>query len=80
MDWSSVYYSFADPNSYHIGRVLCDACSGKLEMASSEVRQERRALCSICENKNKYGFCIKCGCNVNWKTSLAKSKCPIGIW
>lgn len=80
MDWYSVYNSFNDPDSYHIGRVVCDACTGQLKIAAKEVRAERRALCAECEFKNKYGFCTKCGCKTNWKTVFVKSKCPIGIW
>lgn len=80
MDWGSVYNSFADPNSYHIGRVACDACRGKLQVASKELKLERRELCNACEFKNRFGFCHKCGCKTDWKTALTKSKCPIGKW
>lgn len=80
MDWNSVYTSFTDPNSYHIGKVVCDACRGKLQVASKVVKKERRDICNSCEFKNRFGFCTKCGCKTDWKTSFTKSKCPIGKW
>lgn len=78
MDWNSINYQFW--HTYSVKNVICDACRGNLKLASSEVKQERRALCSICEFRNKLGLCQKCGCKTDWKTAVAKSKCPIGLW
>lgn len=78
MDWNSINYQFW--NTYSIKDAICDACGGKLKFTSKSIKAERRALCNECEFKNKFGFCRKCGCKINWKTALAKSKCPLGIW
>lgn len=80
MDWNSIYSTFRDPEAYHIGKVFCDACKGQIRIASRAMKLERRGLCSACEWRNRFGYCQKCGCNINWKTALAKSKCPLGIW
>lgn len=78
MDWGSVNNQFW--NEYSAKNVLCDACRGQLKVASKELKAERRALCAICEQRNRYGFCMKCGCKTDWKTAFTKSKCPLDLW
>lgn len=78
MDWGSVNNQFW--NSYSIKNVACDACRGKLQVASRELKLERREICNACEFKNRYGFCRKCGCKTDWKTAFIKSKCPVDKW
>nr|DAD80496.1 MAG TPA: NADH-PPase NADH pyrophosphatase zinc ribbon domain [Siphoviridae sp. ctYh54] len=78
MDWNSVGHQFW--NEYSIKNVVCDCATGKIQVASKEVKKQRRALCNECEFKNKFGFCRKCGCKTDWKTSFVKCKCPVGKW
>jgi hypothetical protein len=78
MDWKSINHQFW--HGYSIKNVVCDACTGKLEIASPEVKEERREICDECEFKNRFGFCRKCGCKVLWKTAVKKSKCPLKKW
>lgn len=78
MDWSSIAHETI--HSYSLPKVACDACKGKLQVASKALKAERRALCNECEFKNRYGFCRKCGCKTDWKTAFTKSKCPVGKW
>ena len=80
MDWNSIYHSFIDEDSYHIGKVVCEACTGKIRLASRALIAQRRSLCNMCEFRNRLGLCTKCGCRTNWKTVFAKSRCPIKIW
>ena len=80
MDWQSVYNSFSDPDSYHIGKVLCDACKGSLRFAPKDLIETRGLICKDCQFKNRFGFCQKCGCKISWKIGLLKSKCPLGEW
>ena len=78
MDWNSIAYETL--NGYSLPKVACDACRGKLVLASDEVKAQRRAICAECEFKNRYGFCRKCGCKVSWKTAVLKAACPLKKW
>lgn len=78
MDWNSVNYQFW--NTYSAKNVLCDACRGKLQVAPKALKLERREICNVCEFKNRFGFCQKCGCKTDWKTAFTKSKCPVSKW
>lgn len=48
-------------------------------LATDEVIEERRSICSSCQYRNKLN-CTKCGCYIKHKTKLAGEKCPMGYW
>jgi len=52
-----------------------------LRFVSSEVGDERIAICNSCEEYNKtLDICKKCGCYMPAKSKLAKAKCPLNKW
>ena len=48
-------------------------------MASSELTEERRAICGDCEH-NKLGICTQCGCVIKLKTAILATFCPLAKW
>jgi len=46
-----------------------------------EIAAYRLSICETCEHFRKTSrTCRKCGCFMKLKTTLAKSKCPVGKW
>lgn len=51
------------------------------ERSPEEIAESRLKICQACEFFKKNGSrCKKCGCFMQLKTLIAKSKCPIGKW
>lgn len=48
-------------------------------MASDNVKQERRNICNDCEFRREE-ICSKCECILDVITSLELSECPAGKW
>jgi hypothetical protein len=49
--------------------------------SDKELIESRLAICNTCPFFNKkLAQCRKCGCFMKLKTTLAKSKCPVGNW
>lgn len=49
--------------------------------AEEDISEYRLKICQTCEFfKPKGNRCMKCGCFMKAKTSLAKATCPIGKW
>jgi|HubBroStandDraft_1064217.scaffolds.fasta_scaffold1213527_1 hypothetical protein len=61
-------------------RVIGAAAAGRPITVPPEIRAQREAICTGCE-ENLNGRCRKCGCGVRaqWlrKTHLATEKCPL---
>jgi hypothetical protein len=53
-----------------------------LHVVSDEERDRRHAICQTpCKHyDNKQDGCYLCGCTTRYKTRLASSSCPIGLW
>jgi hypothetical protein len=46
-----------------------------------EIAESRLEICRGCEfYRKRTNQCIKCGCFMKLKTTLAKAKCPVGKW
>ncbi len=50
-----------------------------MKSASEEVRDARRATCSLCEHHTGLR-CRVCGCFTSVKSGMAKERCPLGRW
>jgi membrane protease subunit (stomatin/prohibitin family) len=48
-------------------------------LANQETRDQRVKICNDCEYA-KLGFCTKCGCVIQIKTSFKVQTCPEGKW
>jgi hypothetical protein len=44
-----------------------------------EISNERREICAGCDSNHK-GWCIECGCNIDWKTICPAEHCPEDKW
>jgi len=53
--------------------------SSGMQMAKSEVAEQRLSICKTCEFFVG-SRCSKCGCQMRVKTTLATSSCPVGKW
>jgi hypothetical protein len=51
----------------------------KENISSEQTQSFRKDICLKCENY-KIFFCSHCGCSINLKIKLKKSKCPINKW
>jgi hypothetical protein len=65
-----------------LGRTVKQAVTGKPVLAPAEVAAERLAICEGCKPhfRESDRRCSRCGCNVDWKTTLSQESCPIGAW
>lgn len=51
------------------------------ERSPEEIAAYRLSICQGCEFFSKTASrCKKCGCFMKLKTTLQKSKCPVGKW
>lgn len=50
-----------------------------IDLASSSGLYQRLKACAACEH-NALGICKKCGCIIQAKIRIAKSRCPLGFW
>ena len=67
--------------SYNIVNAIVDFFTGKLELVSPQVNNERALLCDTCEVRNKtLNTCTICGCFLPAKRRLKKSTCPMELW
>ena len=68
-------------NSYTIIDVLKDLVTGKLTFTTRSVKEDRQALCTVCEVRDEArNICTACGCWLPAKVRLAKSSCPMELW
>ena len=49
------------------------------ERASAELTKKRLLLCRECDKLNA-GTCLSCGCYVEIRAAISKSKCPNRKW
>lgn len=63
------------------GTTPLDMLNPRTKRVNLEEKEKRMALCISCPN---FLFltrqCKKCGCFMEFKTTLEQSKCPIGKW
>ena len=53
----------------------------KNQYVSQEIRDSRKNICATCEHYNpRWKQCKLCGCQMQIKTNLASSKCPVHKW
>ena len=63
--------------------VLAGAIKSGVILATEDVVTERQSMCLSCDKLKKDGIisrCMACGCGMNIKTRLEKSKCPLSKW
>lgn len=73
--------------------VAKDAITGKPVKASQKIVSQRLTACSHCASLKRYypsmpdgvaiiggDRCLKCGCKVKLKASVASQRCPLGRW
>ncbi len=63
------------------GSTPLDMLNPNTEKTTNDVQSERISACISCEHFIKMTHqCKKCGCFMDLKTWIKKSKCPIGKW
>jgi len=61
--------------------VAKSSISGESLLVSDEIKNQRMEICKSCEwFEARYNRCIKCGCFLRIKTTLAASHCPLHKW
>jgi len=50
------------------------------DVEMQNLAQQRLIICSRCSHFSATKQCTVCGCFMNLKTKLKRSKCPIGKW
>jgi hypothetical protein len=49
-------------------------------LASKEIKEARKLICSRCENLNKFNICSECWCVMPAKWWINVATCPINKW
>lgn len=60
---------------------ILDAIKGNKVFVSDEEKENRMAICKVCEYYHEeHVRCLKCGCFLEHKSSYSASTCPINKW
>lgn len=52
----------------------------KEQLTTSDIKEQRKAVCSSCKNLNKVNICDICHCVMPAKWWLAHASCPDNKW
>jgi hypothetical protein len=63
------------------GTTPLDMLNPKTKRVDVKIKNDRLSICFSCPDLIKLtNQCKKCGCFMDFKTSLEASKCPVGKW
>jgi len=69
----------AEVNTYNVGHIVVNEVTVDIELASDELKAERMAICTPCENRVDDG-CKECSCLLVNRIAFTESFCPVGKW
>jgi len=69
----------ATSNTFILNGITVNEVVVDEELASDDLKNQRLAVCSTCDQKEGDG-CKQCSCLLVTRTAFTESFCPIGKW